>query len=53
MNMDTEGGGANGNEPPMNLPRLLVAIFYNLPIKVSIGIIAVSIGLTLKLVGWL
>jgi len=53
MNMDSEGSGANGSDPPMSLPRLLVAIFYNLPIEVSIGIIAVSIGLTLKLFGWL
>jgi len=52
--MDKErSSDINGSDPPMSLPRLLIAIFYNLPIEVSIGIIAVSIGLTLKLFGWL
>ncbi len=54
-NMDEEKGGeANGSEPPMSLRRLLVGIFWNpIGIQFGIAIIAVSIGFTLKLVGWL
>ena len=53
--MDEEKGGeANGSEPPMSLLRLLVGIFWNpIGIQFGIAIIAVSIGFTLKLVGWL
>ena len=53
-NMDEgKGSEANGSEPPMSLRRLLVGIFPLLGIEGTIGIIAVSIGLILKLVGWL
>jgi hypothetical protein len=54
-NMDEgKGGEANGSEPPMSLRRLLVGIFWNpIGIQFGIAIIAVSIGFTLKLVGWL
>jgi len=54
-NMDEgKGGEVNRSEPPMSLSRLLVGIFWNpIGIQFGIAIIAVSIGFTLKLVGWL
>ena len=53
-NMDEgKGSEANGSEPPMSLRRLLVGIVALGGIELSVGIIAVSIGFILKLVGWL
>ena len=53
-NMDEgKGSEANGSEPPMSLRRLLVGIVALGRIELVVGIIAVSIGFILKLVGWL
>jgi hypothetical protein len=51
---DGKSGEINGSESSMRLLRLLVGIFWNpIGIQFGIAIIAVSIGFTLKLVGWL